>query len=184
MRTRYNGLSQVKDLKKYLGLIPVALFALLLGCGGGGGGGSSTNGQTGSTTGFTSGNTNAQTGDTILGQLVRGNTPMPGETVRFFDSGNSQVGTAVTNADGYFRANIGANAVKCDVDGQPMVGLHYVSFNYGIQVFQASTTNPAFSCKVPLPAIVPGSLTLMPSGRFVFYEDSSPPPPPPTGCQP
>jgi hypothetical protein len=174
----------VKHLKKYLGLIPVALFALLLGCGGGGGGGGSTNGSTSSTTGFTSGQTNAQPGDTILGRLVRGAEPMPGETVRFFDSGNAQVGSSVTNADGYFRANIGTNAVKCDVDGQAMVGIHYVSFSYLSAIFQASTTDPAFTCKVPLPTIVPGSLTSMPGGQFVFFEDSSPPPPPPTGCVP
>jgi len=173
----------VNHLKKYLGLVPVALFALLLGCGGGGGGGGST-GSTNGTTGFTSGQTNAQAGDTILGQLVRGTQKLSGVTVRFYNAGNSLLTSDVTNADGYFSAAVGTDAVKCDVDGQPMVGLHYVSFNYGSQVFQASTTAPSFSCKVPLPPIVPGSLTPMPEGEFFFYEDTSPPPPPPTGCVP
>jgi hypothetical protein len=175
----------VKHLKKYLGLIPVALFALLLGCGGGGGGGGSNGSTNGNTTGgFTSGQTNAQAGDTILGQLVRGAEKLSGVTVRFYNSGNALLASDVTNADGYFSANVGTDAVKCDVDGQPMVGLHYVSFNYGIAIFQASTTAPSFSCMVPLPTIVPGNLTPMPSGQFRFYEDSSPPPPPPTGCVP
>jgi hypothetical protein len=184
-RTGITSLAKVNELKKYVGLIPVALFALLLGCGGGGGGGSSTNGTTNaSTTGFTSGQTNAQAGDTILGQLVRGGTPIPNTTVRFYDNSNVFLASDVTNVDGYFSTAVGTNATRMDVDGQPMVGIHYVSFVYNSLVFQASTTNPSFTCKVPLPAITPGVLTPMPGGQFQFFVDSSPPPPPPTGCIP
>jgi hypothetical protein len=174
----------VKSLKKYIGLIPVALFAILLGCGGGGGGGGgSSSNSNGSTTGFTSGQTNAQAGDTILGQLVRGSDKVVGATVRFFDNGNNLLGTTVTNTDGYFRAALGTNATKVDVDGTTLGGSQ-VGFKYGLSIYQASTSSPNFQCKVALPVITPGVLTPMPDGQFMFNPDNFPPLPPPTGCVP
>lgn len=170
----------MKDLKKYLGLIPIALFAFMLGCGGGGGSSDGGNGSTNSTTGFTAGNTTAQAGDTILGQLVRFTTPIPNATVRFYTSGNVLLGTDVTNADGYFSASLGANATRMDVQSGTFSGT--IGFNYGSGIYQASTGS--LDCKVPLPTITPGVLTLMPNGQFVFPHPSSPPLPPPTGCLP
>lgn len=181
---RYNPDSRkVRNLKKYLGLIPVAIFAILLGCGGGGGGGgSATNGTNNSTTGFTSGDTTAQAGDTILGQVVRGAVPVPNVTVRFFDVSNVQLSTTVTNADGYFRAPLGANARKVDVLASSLPSGLLAGFTYGLGVFQASSGG--LECKVSLPTIVPGTLKNMPNGQFKFRLDTEPPLPPPTGCVP
>lgn len=181
---RYNPDSRkVRNLKKYLGLIPVAIFAILLGCGGGGGGGSSSNGNTDtSTTGFTSGDTTAQAGDTILGQVVRGTVPVPNVTVRFFDVSNVQLSTAVTNVDGYFRAPLGTNARKVDVLASSLPSGLFVGFMYGSGIFQASSGG--LECKVSLPTIVPGTLKNMTNGQFKFRLDTEPPLPPPTGCVP
>jgi hypothetical protein len=169
----------VKDLKKFLGVIPIALFAIMLGCGGGGGGGG---GDTdGSTTGFTAGDTTAQPGETIIGQLKRNGVAMPNVTVRFWDNGNNQVGSDVTNAEGYFTAVLGTNATKVDVDASTVTG-GTIGFRYGTQIFQASSGG--LECRVSLPTIVPGTLTQMPNGQFRFPDPASPPLPPPTGCVP
>lgn len=178
----------MKNLKKYIGLIPVALFAILLGCGGGGGGGGSngtTNGTTCTVVNFTAGQTNAQPGDTILGQVTDElGCVMPNVPVKLFDNSNNLLTTAFTNAHGYWRAPVSTTATKAEVDGDALPNNVYKGFQYGTQIFQAATTSPSFTCKVPLPALTIGVLTQMPNGAFRFYLLSSPPPPPPSGCIP
>lgn len=175
------------NLKKYLGLIPVALFALLLGCGGGGGGGG---GGTTNTTGscvvnFTAGDTTAQPGDTILGQVV--NTqgcPLANVSVRIYTAADVVQAIATTNADGYWRASVNSNAVKADVDGATLTNAYHKGYRYGTEYFTAATVSPSVTCNVPLPPIVGGTLTPMPNHAFVFWASTLPPPPPPLGCQP
>ncbi len=184
MRNRYNPVPKKgEDLKNYLALIPVAIFAILLGCGGGGGGGGSTDGSTdGSTTGFTAGNTTAQPGDTILGQVVRGAIPVPNVTVRFFNSSNTLLATDTTNEDGYFSAPLGVDATKVDVVASSLPSTLLTGFLYGTGIYQAHTSG--LDCKVALPTIVPGTLRTMPNGQFRFFLTTEPPLPPPTGCLP
>lgn len=176
----------VKPLKKYLGLIPVALFALILGCGGGGGGGGSNGGGGCRQVAYLSGNTGVQAGDTILGQVTdEGGCVMPNVTVRFFNAANQQQGSAVTNTDGYWRGPAPTTVTKVDVDGDLLPLTVYKGFAYGSAIFQASTTTPVNTdCKVPAPALNTNSVTHMPNGPFRFYLATSPPPPPPTGCVP
>lgn len=178
----------VKDLKKLLPLIPVALFAILLGCGGGGGGGGG-GGTNGTTTcnvvGFTAGQTGVLPGDTVLGQVVdTGGCTVPNVTVRFYNSANTLLTSAVTNADGYWRGPVSSTATKVDVDGTTLPNKVQKGFKYGLGVYQASTLTPSFTCRVALPALTFGVLTPMPSHAFIFQKFSDPPLPPPTGCQP
>lgn len=159
----------------------------MLGCGGGGGGGGG-GGVTGTTcnaVSFTGGQTNAQAGDTILGQVVdTSGCTVPNISVRYFTTGNVLQGNAITNADGYWRAAVATTVTRADVDGTTVPNSLHKGFSYGAGSFQASTTSPAFDCKVPLPTIVPGNLTAMPNGAFRFALSTSPPPPPPLSCLP
>ncbi|MBN9500555.1 MAG: hypothetical protein BGO01_06710 [Armatimonadetes bacterium 55-13] len=170
---------------KYLGFLLLALFVFLLGCGGGGGGGGGS--SDGTTNGFTNGATDANPGSTIVGQIVSRDsnpvTPIAGVTVRFYDSGGSLLASAVSRANGYFDANIGTNAVKCDVDGSTVPNGYYAIFRYGSTRYQASSTSPSVTCRVPLPTIVPGVLTEMTNGAFKFVS-LGPPDPPANGCLP
>jgi hypothetical protein len=180
----------VKDLKKYLGLIPVALFAIMLGCGGGGGGGGG-NGSTNATAGgctqvsFTAGNTNAQAGDTLYGQIVDSlGCPQANISVRLYTSANVVQAIAVTNVDGYWRANVSNAVTKADVDGTTLPNSLQKGFTYSPKIYQAATVTPSFDCKLPTPTITPGVLKPMPSQRFVFRKSSDTPLPPPDGCLP
>jgi hypothetical protein len=175
----------VKNLKKYLAFVPVGLFALLLGCGGGGGGGGGTNATGGGcAVSFTAGQTNAQPGDTIYGQIVDDQgCPLTNVNVRLYTAADVVSAIATTNADGYWTANVGTNVIKSDVDGDTLPNSVNKGFTYGSGVFQAATVSPSFDCKVPLPGITPGMLTAMTFQRFNFPRTSLPPLPPPTGCQ-
>lgn len=165
---------------RYFGLVAIVLFVALLGCGGGGGGGGSSDG---STNGLTTGQTNADPSSTILGRCVDlGGLPVGGIVVNFYDSSNTLVGTATSRTNGYWDTLLGTNAVKCEVDGASVPSGYYPSFRYNLQIFQV-IKSPLPVCRVPLPTIVPGTLTSMPGGSFVHFS-SGPPPPPPTGCIP
>lgn len=168
------GFGKVNKLKNYLGLIPVAIFAILLGCGGGGGGGSSTNGGNGSTTGFTSGDTSAGAGSTLLGQTVDStNSGLGGVTVKFFDPGGNQVGSAVSRANGYFDANLPTNATRCEVDAATVPGSVQKLYRYNNKNYQA--VGGGLTCnRILLPTITPGVLTPM-ATAMVFYVNGTPP---------
>jgi len=167
-------------LKKYLGLIPVALFALLIGCGGGGGGGgtSGSTSSTSSTTGFTSGATDADVNSTILGQTVKRavngvNAPIAGATVRFYNSGGTLLGTAVSRANGYFDANLPTTATRCEIDSVSVTNTAAKQFKYNNQVYQ--TVGNGLSCnRILLPPLTPGTLTPMETA-MVFWLNTDPP---------
>jgi len=169
----------VRALKKYIVFIALGLFVALLGCGGGGGGG----GGNGSTDGITTGSTDASPSSTILGRCIDNSSqPVAGAVINFFNSSNVQVGTATSRANGYWDANLGTDAVKCEVDGVSLGNGFYAAFRYNNLIYQVKK-NGLGVCRVPLPTIVPGTLTSMPGGSFVHY-NSGPPPPPPSGCIP
>lgn len=171
----------MKNLKNYLAFIPVALFAILLGCGGGGGGGSSSNGNTNvSTTGFTSGDTTASAGSTILGQAVdSSNGGLQGVTVRFYTGSGTLVATAVSRANGYYDANVPTNTTRCEVDATSVPSSVHKLYNYDGEVYQAVGGN--LTCnRILLPPLTAGVLTPMESA-MVFLVTSIPPPLP-TGC--
>lgn len=198
-------------MKKYLGLIPVAIFAILLGCGGGGGGGGgngSTNGQTnGATDGFTAGETNAGAGSTIVGRVIyMSNNQLvpiaePGLTIEFMNSSNQIVGTAQSRANGYFDAAVGTNATKWKVNPQSVIA--YNQAHDGLPLPGAGETETVLpplqnafvydegyyfsslsTCYTPLPTIIPGLLTPMPHGSARFLLASDVPPPLPGNCIP
>jgi hypothetical protein len=173
----------VNNLKKFLGLIPVALFAFMLGCGGGGSGGGST-GSTSSTTGFTSGATNADPGSTILGQAVHRavqgvNAPVVGVTIRFYTSGGTLVGAAVSRANGYFDANIPTTATRFEVDRSTIPNSASKQYRYDGQIYQG--VGDGVTCnRVLLPPLADGVLTNM-EGALLFGLNTDPPPFP-AGC--
>lgn len=177
----------MKNLKYILPLLPIVMFALIVGCGGGGGGGGGSNGGGGCRqVAYLSGNTGVQAGDTILGQVTdEAGCVMPNVTVRFFNAANVLQGSAVTNTDGYWRGPAPTTVTKVDVNGDLLPATVYKGFAYGAAIFQASTTTPVTTdCKVPAPGLTSGVTTHMPNGPFRFYLATSPPPPPPTGCVP
>lgn len=161
-------------LKRYIGLVLTALFAVMLGCGGGGGGGGgSTNG---SSTGFTAGNTTADANSTILGQTVtQTNAGIAGITVRFYTSGGTFVASAVSRANGYFDANVPTNTTRCEVDGSifpPATGVAK-QFRYNGKYYQA--VGNGLTCnRILLPALAVGVLTPM-ATAMVFVPANSPP---------
>ena len=170
-------------MKKYLGLIPIALFVFMLGCGGGGGGGSSSNGSNGSTnatTGFTSGQTNADVNSTILGQTVsRTTSGIGGVTVRFYDSGGTLLGTAVSRANGYFDANVPTTATRAEVDQAGIPNANQKIYLYDGVRYQA--VGNGLSCnRIILPPLTPGVLTPMETAMSFYL--STDPPEFPTGC--
>jgi hypothetical protein len=173
-------------LKNYIGFVLIAVFVILLGCGGGGGGGGGSNGNTNSSTngstGFTSGATSADVNSTILGQTVnQTNGGIAGITVKFYTSGGTFMGSAVSRANGYFDANMPSNVTRCEVDKTTFpsgTGAAF-QFAYNGKVYQA--VGGGLTCnRILLPPITPGVLTPM-ATAMVFY-DANGPPVFPNGC--
>lgn len=147
----------------------------MLGCGGGGG----SNGSTGITTGAT----DASPSSTIIGRCIDiSSQPIANVVVNFYNSSDVLVGTATSRANGYWDTDPGTTAVKCEVDGLSLGSGFYAAFKYNNKIFQVKKSGLGV-CRVPLPTIVPGTLTSMPGGSFIHY-NSGPPPPPPSGCIP
>jgi hypothetical protein len=181
-------------LKKYLALIALFVFVLLVavgGCGGGGGGSSSngstdasTDGSTDATTdGTTDGGTSAGANSTILGRIVREGSTLgvPNIRVVFYDINGVQVGQAITRTNGYFDANLGTNAKKFHLDPTTIPSSSSSGFlrMYKYNLKWYSAIEP--SCKASLPTIVPGVLTEIPNDPIQLRLFNGTPPFP-DGC--
>lgn len=111
----------------------------------------------------------------VRGTVKAGATPVQGVRIGLLASGGSELAAATSNARGEFAIPVSATAKLFRATNIPST--YFKSYGYGGEWFTALVA----SCRAPLPALTPGTIT---SGLDLsVLSASGSPPPPPTGCR-
>lgn len=157
--------------------ISILCALIVIGCGGGGGSSTGTT-STNSNSGDNGGSTGINTG--IIG-FVRdvADQPISNAKVIFYNGSFTQVGQAVTNANGKFGAELPTSTKRftIDISNIPNASNYFAEFGYGNLDY---LTNDV-SCTAAAPTVVSGKAVALPHD-IVITQLWFGPPPPPEGC--
>jgi hypothetical protein len=111
----------------------------------------------------------------VRGTVKSGATPVQGVRIGLLASGGAELAAGTSNAKGEFAIPVSATARLFRATNIPAA--YFKSYGYAGEWY----TSLVSSCRAPLPALTPGTIT---SGLDLsVLSASGSPPPPPTGCR-